>query len=494
MMNQKYILHSVAVLAVAALATACSSEEILTDKTSGTKETVTITAYQPSTRVGFDKGGNGYWQEGDKIGVWSTGESKFSTFTIVSEDVGKASATFSGTVTGGIGQYAVYPYNENHNLSENTLTYYLPSEYTYTSVDQTFFPDGKDGQSFCMPMYGTIDNNTVLFKHLGGVICLKIDKMPAESGLVTVTEANNKLCGTFTANLSDETPEIKTTEGSIEEKTVTFYFSNATANGIGVFYLPVATGTYDLTIEVGEGIGMKRSLTTVTVDMTRAKAKVVNITADYSCTIDNHKFVDLGLPSGLLWAETNIGAATAADDGNYYAWGETTTKDTYGWSNYKHGTSSDNLTKYTTEDYGNNWGCLELSDDAANVNWMDYNWHCRMPRTYELEELMNTENCTWTWTACANSSGEFVNGYRVESVKNGNSIFLPASGYRTSSSLDYHGMFGCYWSSILYTGTVDGAYDNACCLHFESGGYDYRDDYRYKGFPIRPVYTSNSLG
>ena len=98
MKSQKYILHSVAVLAVAALATACSSEDELTDKTSGNKETVNITAYQPSTRVGFDSEGAGYWQTGDRIGVWSTGESKFSTFTIDESGVGKASATFSGKI------------------------------------------------------------------------------------------------------------------------------------------------------------------------------------------------------------------------------------------------------------------------------------------------------------------------------------------------------------------------------------------------------------
>ena len=126
MKSQKYILHSVAVLAVAALATACSSEDELTDKTSGTKETVTITAYQPNTRVGFDKDGNGYWQAGDEICVWSTGENKFSYFAIAS-GAGEASATFSGTVTDGIGQYAVYPYDQNHKLSGSSLTYYLPS-------------------------------------------------------------------------------------------------------------------------------------------------------------------------------------------------------------------------------------------------------------------------------------------------------------------------------------------------------------------------------
>ena len=279
MKNQKYILHSVAVLAVAALATACSSEEILTDTTSGVKETVTITAYQPNTRVGFDKGGNGYWQAGDKIGVWSTGENKFSSFAIDESGVGKASATFSGTVTDGMGQYAVYPYNEAHHLSENTLTYYLPSSYTYTSVDQTLL-SSKNGNSFCMPMYGIVsDDNTVSFKHLGGVICLKIDKMPAGSGTVTVTEVSNKLCGTFTANLTDTNPEINTT-ASGSNNSVTFNYSNATEGNPGVFYLPVATGTYNLTVKV-EGADKEFTTTLDAVEITRTKLHAVKVVTDY---------------------------------------------------------------------------------------------------------------------------------------------------------------------------------------------------------------------
>ena len=486
MMNQKYILHSVAVLAVAALATACSSEDELTDKTSGNKETVNITAYQPSTRVGFDSNGDGYWQEGDKIGVWSTGESKFSTFTIVSEDVGKASATFSGTVTDGIGKYAVYPFNVRHSLSENTLTYYLPSSYTYTSVDQTFFPEGKNGNSFRMPMYGIVsDDNTVSFKHLGGVICLKIDKMPAESGTVKVTEASNQLCGTFTATLTDDAPEIKTTQAT-SNNSVKFTYSGATADATGVFYLPVAIGTYNLTIQVYDG--SKVSTTNATVGIERSTLKVMNIKTDYtdrSKTVDGHKFIDLGLPSGLLWAETNIGAETAYDDGNYYAWGETSPKeaseeylkiDDYVY--YDASTSS--YTKYNSTDSKE---VLEAADDAAYVNWGSF---CRMPTYCEFKELINSNNCTWTWDSGKNSAGETINYYKVVSKKNNKFIYLPASGLRTGGSLNVDRSHGGYWSS-----TLDNDNNDVSCayyLDFGKNGYGINYSYvRYYGVPVRPV-------
>ena len=103
------------------------------------------------------------------------------------------------------------------------------------------------------------------------------------------------------------------------------------------------------------------------------------------------------------------------------------------------------MTKYCTDsDYGtvDNKTTLELTDDAARVNWGG-KW--RMPTRAEQDELRNTSNCTWTWTT---QNG--VRGYKVTSKKNGDSIFLPAAGYRYNGSLSDAGSFGNYWSSLLY--------------------------------------------
>ena len=482
MMNQKYILHSVAVLAVAALATACSSVDELTDTTSGVKETMTITAYQPNTRVGFDSNGDGYWQAGDKIGVWSNGEngeSKSSPFTIAT-GAGEATATFSGTVTGGIGQYAVYPYNESHSLSDNTLTYSLPSSYTYTSVDQTFLPSEKNGNSFCMPMYGVVSDNKVQFMHLGGVICLKIDKMPAESGTVKVTDASNRLCGTFTANLTDTNPEIKTaTSDADTDKSVTFTYSGATADKPGVFYLPVASGCYNLSVLVADG--EKYSYTTdYSVTVARSELQALKVVTKYAYnvrTVGGHKFVDLGLPSGLLWAETNIGVETAYDDGNYYAWGETEPKDSYSWDTYRWGTAEDDILKYNDAD---ELYTLELEDDAAYVNWGS---GCRMPTQSEFYELSNTDNCTWTRVSCINSADETIDCYKVVSVKNGNIIYLPASGERDGDYLYDRDYAIYYWSSTFPLMDVKSAYRLYGSFYPEVGSISRR----YYGFPVRAV-------
>ena len=152
--------------------------------------------------------------------------------------------------------------------------------------------------------------------------------------------------------------------------------------------------------------------------------------------INGHKFVDLGLPSGLLWAACNVGAATAADDGDYYAWGETATKTDYYCSTYTWTSDGGStFTKYTTDGKT----VLDKEDDAAYVNWGS---SCRMPTIDEFTELRNSDNCTWTWTSQTTSSGSSIYGYKVSSVKNGNSIFLPASGCRNNGGLNNHGSIG----------------------------------------------------
>lgn len=484
-------LHAVAAIAVAALVSACSSDAVTDalENNTGKTEAVTLVASQPGngTRVGFTEEGKGYWQTNDAIGVWSKGDYKFSSFALVSS-AGEATATFCGKVVNGVGDYAVYPYNENHNLSGSSLTYYLPNTYTYTSVDQTFFPEGKDGNSFGMPMFGTISEGYVVtFKHLAGVICLQIDKMPAESGTVKVTAADMQLCGIFSANLTDTNPEIKTAKSSAYNA-VTFLYSGATEDKPGIFYLPIATGSYNLTVEVASN--NKSSTTTHSVEMVRERLQQLDITTKYvdatnspeGKIINGHKFIDLGLPSGLLWAETNIGAETAYDDGNYFAWGETEPKDSYSWSNYLWNTSgSENWSEINISKYNSTDGLitLESGDDAATANWGS---GCRMPTNDEMSELCNTDNCTWAWVSRTNSAGEAINCYKVISVKNGNTIYLPASGYRIDDGLCGPGSSGFYWSSTA--NNVDDAYD----LNFlSSDHYMYNYNGRSCGAPVRPV-------
>lgn len=174
-------------------------------------------------------------------------------------------------------------------------------------------------------------------------------------------------------------------------------------------------------------------------------------------TINGHEYVDLGL--SVKWATCNIGANFPDNPGKLYAWGETSIKGSY--------TSSNSRT------YGENMGDIagDSRYDVARASWGG-TW--RLPTKEEFEELINC--CTWEWTK---QNG--VNGYKVTSKKNGNSIFLPAAGYRIESSLDYAGSVGNYWSSSPYGSNF------AYYLYFHSLGYRVDWNGRRYGHSVRAV-------
>ena len=187
-------------------------------------------------------------------------------------------------------------------------------------------------------------------------------------------------------------------------------------------------------------------------------------------TTDGHSWVDLGLPSGLKWATCNVGATSPEEYGDYFAWGETTTKETYYEDNCP--TYRLSNSELLSQGYIDGEGNLTSQYDAATANWGG-SW--RMPTKAEYNELLN--NCTWTWTT-QNS----VNGYKVTGPS-GASIFLPTAGYRYESSLYHVGIFGNYWSSTPDDGDDDYAYglDFFSSNHFVNG-YD-----RFCGLSVRPV-------
>ncbi len=209
--------------------------------------------------------------------------------------------------------------------------------------------------------------------------------------------------------------------------------------------------------------------------------------------VDGHSYVDLGLPSGTLWATTNVGATSPLGAGYYYAWGEVTPKSTYNWYSYKWANGSEySITKYNTETARgtvDNKYDLEPEDDAATVNWGS-DW--RIPTRVEWKELCNTSNCTWMWLTRTNANGDFVNGYKVISNTNGNSIFLPAAGHRfnTTEWVSVNS-YGYYWGSAL----KGGGYTYVCyggSLNFNDGSSSWEKFNRVAGCSVRPVFAPAS--
>lgn len=207
-------------------------------------------------------------------------------------------------------------------------------------------------------------------------------------------------------------------------------------------------------------------------------------------TPSTEDYVDLGL--SVKWAKRNLGASKPSDYGDYYAWGETEPKAEYTWATYKWMQTGQadwkHITKYTVEDgktdaiwydsdgtfIGDGKTTLEAADDAATAK-LGSPW--RMPTLDEIKEL--SDNCTWTWT-----TQDGKNGYEVKGT-NGNTIFLPAAGYRHSSGLCDAGSGGYYWSSSLTPPFSDGAR----YLLFGSDALGWSNYYysRYYGFTVRPV-------
>jgi len=216
----------------------------------------------------------------------------------------------------------------------------------------------------------------------------------------------------------------------------------------------------------------------VTIRATAKDGSGLYATCSVTCW-DAPELVDLGL--SVRWGCWNIGTYAPEGYGDYYAWGETSAKTSFNWSNYKWSSngSSSNMTKYnTSSSYGavDNKTVLEAEDDAATV-LLGNTW--RMPTKEEFDELNN--NCTWSWT-----TQDGVKGYKVTSKITGftdKSIFLPATGYREGTSLYNSSSYGYFWTSTLYSDTPS----NARRVYMNSSNHSLGNSSRYYGYPIRPV-------
>ena len=202
----------------------------------------------------------------------------------------------------------------------------------------------------------------------------------------------------------------------------------------------------------------------------------------FTTTNEEHVYVDLGLPSGLLWAICNVGADWPEAYGDYFAWGETQPKDNYTWSNYQYcngGEGWNTLTKYCFDSsYGYNGFTDNLitllpEDDAATANWGS-GW--RMPTKEEWQEL-----CDHTTVTYSQRNG--VPG-RLFTAANGNSLFLPAAGGRWDDELTNVNYYGYYLSSSLDTDYPSRAW---IFNFYPAGSTNMCNSNRESGFSVRPV-------
>ncbi len=463
MKNKLFPALSWAALLCLVLLSACSSDNDMTQNS--TPHKVTITATQPSTRMGYDSNGTGYWQAGDTIGIWSDADNKFIPFTLTS-GAGEASATFTGEVSGELGANAIafYPYSKQLAYDGNeTFSCKLPSTYTYDKVNTEY--SQKDGNSFGMPMFGNVEgegteNRTITFKSLGSLIAIKIERMFSTEGTIVVTDDNNALGGTVEYYDDDSGKGFR--YASDATNIITFNYKNAEIGKPGIFYIPVLAGSYEVKIKVVEKERNNFEFTTKSsrFNLERTHIKRLNVRHDYTTTINGETAIDMG--GKVLWAEHNVGAKYRADAGNYYAWGETTPKEVY---------TAETLTYKGDE--------INASNDAATVNW-GAPW-C-IPTSEEIENLLNS--CPNEQVNLTNSSGETVKTYKLTNNTMQHYIFVPCVGdiYESTNIRTWVAEFWSNTRNITW-----GSYLMAYIFCIEKDEARLTSCTRNNGLPVRAV-------
>ncbi len=516
-----YSKFSVAAMFVMVAMSSCSSDSELNSAKSEYVNSVRVTVEDfipetPDTRTAFTVDNAGFhfqWVNGDALGIYPVGGDQVK-FPISAGD-GAVTAVFDGGAWKLRSEYqyaAYYPFSAaNYTISQTSLpasftgqtqngncsTVHL-GKYDFLACAATS-PDGSGGVNLSM-------------KHLCAFLRLQLTMPKADAFSSVVLESDGEefvTAGTF--DLTAATPAINTTATSstytinltnvsttANNQVVTVYAivapANLSASNIKVLVQGEGKTTYVQTVE-GKNFAARSAYNIVVNNFpSGTNANGEDVSWDEPADPYNgYEYIDLGL--SVKWATMNIGATTPEEYGDYFAWGEIepyyteghsqddscfdwkTDKTGYNWSSYKWcNGSEDSMTKYcSNSSYGmvDSHSTLEASDDAAAANWGGM-W--RMPTVSEQNELR--ENCTWTWT-----TRNGINGHVVTSKKNGNSIFLPAAGIRSNSSLSHVGSNGVYWSSSSSTSFPSRAYD----LDFYTITVDWGGYYRSYGLSVRAV-------
>lgn len=422
------------------------------------------------------------WVNGDALGIYAIGGDQLK-FPISSGD-GSATALFDGgswKLRANHQYAAYYPYSVYNCLNDQTA---LPVSYTGQTQDgngSTAHLGAYDYLACAATSPDAAGGVDLSLKHLGAFLRLQLTMPKADDyNLVSLKSDGAKFVTAGTIDLTAQTPAITPTETSSTSRIHLKNVSTTEPDQLITVYAMVAPANLSsskITITV---YGAEGQMYVQTVD---GKAFTAESAYSIAATLTeggSHEYVDLGLPSGTLWATYNVGAYTPEDYGDYFAWGEVEPKDSYDYSTLFDSVDGSmiNFKKY----YNNNSGGkteLDLEDDAAYMNWGE-GW--RMPSMEQIKELSNSNYVKTEWVT---QNGK--NGRLITSKSNGASLFLPAAGNRYGGSLRSAGSTGYYFSRSLSASDSFYAKD----LVFTSTNVGCYQDYRCFGFPVRPVRMSS---
>ena len=466
-------------MAASLLFTQCKKEDSVPSAGRPVEMTVTV---GPGSKTDIASTGGITWSTGDKLYVGDG--SKYIGYLTLADGVGTRTGTFTGSVEltdADEGKELAFHFYYLGSVDHTSLTKGAESvEVDFSSQNIIEGTDGKltnaSKQHVC---YGRA-NGTVIGGAVTDINVMLVSKVAIAhfnfkrgnadyKGALKLSGTN--ICNKMTVNFNSEVFACTGTKGEIS-------LTNTTSSEKYVMLVPTAetTGSQTLTF-AGEYVSGEAIL-----ENGIKPNKFYGLNGAIAVML-GAEYVDMGLPSGLLWATYNVGASKPADYGDYYAWGETTTKSDYIGSTYKwyNVSSITLLIKYNnSSSYGtiDNKTVLDLEDDAARANWGGA-W--RMPTSVEWQELY--DNTTSAWTDNYDNTG--VAGRVFTSKKDtSKTLFFPAAGYRKSTDVHIAGSYGYYWSSSLYSEYPFYAYH----MLFDSDDVNQQNvNIRHLGYTVRPV-------
>lgn len=515
-MNMKRIIYILAALLLAS----CTPQL----EPAATRGTITATLADADTKSVLS-GLSVFWSEGDQIKVYSTTSPDGKVYTLI-KGAGTKTGVFASDdpVSADANYFAVYPADAAAGTyapgaSATGLTVTVPATQQY--AEASFGPGANVALA-----YGD-DLGNMQFSNVGGLLrlTLKGDKTVKRIVIASLNHSEALIGPNATFGLTHSPLGIQPDDGAINRYSVTLDCGAGvplTAGGVDFYvFLPASTLTAGFEVRICDTEGGDMTVTSgvdgnsIQVNTLRAMPAITYDPGDVVAPA--HAFVDMGevniggVSKHLYWATCNVGAENPWDYGDYYAWGAIAPQTDYDWANYlfmqADQSSGEHITKYTYADgktsciwynggifKGDNGDGVEhkdfasynYADDAARQLWGE-EW--RIPTDAEWKALLDDTLYDWTWTDDylgdgSNHAGRVVTRKAGTGLCAGNSIFLPAAGYRSGADLRDAGSAGRYWSSSLHE-----AYSASARLIFFSDLAVERAYYvRHFGSPLRPVY------
>lgn len=486
----KYLLYISCTILLAFAAVACDGEGALTpdiDPISDEVVRFVVADFdaEDGSRADINTSGQFSWTAGDTLGIFP--EEGYQTAFPISEGTGTSSALFDG------GKWAL---RKNASYAA-----YFPFLHPMDKIKKEAIPVSYLGQTqvgnnstahlgkydyIAAPFTQVNESGGTTFQlcHLGALVKFKLTMPEAASySKMTVSTSAGSFAETATYSLSASVPTLTSATTSQTLELALQNVSTTASNKDLTLYMFLAPRDYrnaTWTIEVSAS-NMVLNATATGKNLLAGKAYGVTCTMQKVVTDHNgHSFVDLGLTSGTLWATFNVGASSPEDFGNYYAWGECSTKSDYSRNTYEYWHAA---TGSTVDASGTHPAVPAHYDDLGNISGTQYDvakseWGTGwcIPTRDQFAELV--QECDWTWTQ---ENG--VNGYKVASKSDATKyIFLPAAGYYFGTWCSASSSEGYYWTSVPYNT------EESICLYFKSSSRTADNNcVRYYGRSVRPV-------